>query len=81
MTVRVLWSDGTTLLRRILSCCECEPWIHQKRCSPALLGAASRAELEEQLGRRVHLFLHVKVKSDWAEDRAVYRDMGLGWVE
>ena len=45
------------------------------------LGAAARAELEEQLGRRVHLFLHVKVKPDWAEDRAVYRDMGLGWVE
>ena len=45
------------------------------------IGAAARAELEEQLGRRVHLFLHVKVKSDWAEDRAVYRDMGLGWVE
>jgi GTPase len=45
------------------------------------LGAAARAELEGQLGRRVHLFLHVKVKSDWAEDRAVYRDMGLGWVE
>ncbi|MDO9487154.1 MAG: GTPase Era [Sphingomonadaceae bacterium] len=45
------------------------------------LGAAARVELEEHLGRRVHLFLHVKVKSDWAEDRAVYRDMGLGWVE
>ena len=45
------------------------------------LGAAARAELEEQLGRRIHLFLHVKVKPDWAEDRAVYRDMGLGWVE
>ena len=45
------------------------------------LGATARAELEEQLGRRVHLFLHVKVKPDWAEDRAVYRDMGLGWVE
>jgi GTP-binding protein Era len=45
------------------------------------LGAAARAELEAQLGRRVHLFLHVKVKPDWAEDRAVYRDMGLGWVE
>lgn len=45
------------------------------------IGAAARAEMEEQLGRRVHLFLHVKVKPDWAEDRAVYRDMGLGWVE
>ncbi|MFC3711792.1 GTPase Era [Sphingoaurantiacus capsulatus] len=45
------------------------------------LGAAARAELQEQLGRRIHLFLHVKVKPDWAEDRGVYRDMGLGWVE
>jgi len=45
------------------------------------IGATARAELEEQLGRRVHLFLHVKVKPDWAEDRAVYRDMGLGWVD
>lgn len=45
------------------------------------LGAAARAELEQMLGHRVHLFLHVKVKPDWAEDRAVYRDMGLGWVE
>lgn len=45
------------------------------------LGAAARLELQEQLGRRIHLFLHVKVKADWAEDRGVYRDMGLGWVE
>ncbi len=45
------------------------------------LGATARAELEQQLGRRVHLFLHVKVKPDWAEDRSVYRDMGLGWTE
>lgn len=45
------------------------------------LGAAARLELQEQLGRRIHLFLHVKVKSDWADDRAVYRDMGLGWVD
>ena len=45
------------------------------------LGAAARTELEQMLGHRVHLFLHVKVKPDWAEDRTVYRDMGLGWVE
>jgi len=29
----------------------------------------------------VHLFLHGKVKEDWAEDRAVYRDSGLDWVD
>lgn len=45
------------------------------------IGAAARVELEEMLGRRVHLFLHVKVKPDWSEDREVYRDMGLDWVE
>ena len=39
------------------------------------------AELETNLGRRVHLFLHVKVKPDWQDDRSVYRDMGLDWVE
>jgi GTPase len=45
------------------------------------LGATARAELETNLGRRVHLFLHVKVKPDWQDDRSVYRDMGLDWVE
>jgi len=45
------------------------------------IGAAARAELCEQLDRKVHLFLHVKVKADWAEDRDVYRDMGLDWVD
>ena len=30
---------------------------------------------------KVHLFLHVKVKENWDEDRGVYRDMGLDWVD
>ena len=41
------------------------------------IGKASRQELSELLDRPVHLFLHVKVKSTWAEDRGFYRDMGL----
>ncbi len=45
------------------------------------LGTRARAEIAEQLGRPVHLFLHVKVKPDWDEDRGVYRDMGLDWVD
>lgn len=45
------------------------------------IGSASRTELEAMLGRRVHLFLNVKVKPDWAENREIYSDMGLGWVE
>ena len=27
--------------------------------------------------RPVHLFLHVKVKENWAEDRGLYQDVGL----
>jgi len=45
------------------------------------IGSRSRAELTELLGRKVHLFLHVKVKANWDEDRGVYRDMGLDWVD
>ena len=41
------------------------------------IGKASREELIELLGRPVHLFLHVKVKFNWAEDRGLYGDVGL----
>ena len=45
------------------------------------LGARARAELATLLDRPVHLYLHVKVKPGWDEDRSVYRDIGLDWVE
>jgi len=45
------------------------------------IGSKARGELGELLGRKVHLFLHVKVKANWDEDRGVYRDMGLDWVD
>jgi GTP-binding protein Era len=45
------------------------------------IGSAAREEIAQQLGRKCHLFLHVKVKPDWDEDRGVYRDMGLDWVD
>jgi GTPase len=45
------------------------------------IGAAARAELAELLGRAVHLYLHVKAKPGWDEDREVLHDMGLDWVE
>jgi GTP-binding protein Era len=35
----------------------------------------------ELLGRKVHLFLHVKVNPKWEEDRGLYREIGLDWVE
>ena len=45
------------------------------------IGEAARQELAQLLGRKVHLFLHVKVKPDWEEDRGLYREIGLDWVE
>jgi GTP-binding protein Era len=41
------------------------------------VGKAAREELEEQLGRKVHLFLFVKVRPKWGEDRARFTALGL----
>ena len=45
------------------------------------IGARAREELADLLGRKVHLFLHVKVNPRWEEDRGLYREIGLDWVE
>jgi GTP-binding protein Era len=41
------------------------------------IGEASRRRLEDLLGRRIHLFLHVKVKADWMDRPEHYRELGL----
>ena len=41
------------------------------------IGAAARLELEEMLEKRIHLFLHVKVRENWQDDRERYADWGL----
>jgi len=41
------------------------------------VGEQSRAELEELLEIRIHLFLHVKVEPKWREKRAHYRSWNL----
>lgn len=45
------------------------------------IGSRARAELGKLLGCPVHLYLHVKVKEGWDEDRSIYRDIGLDWVD
>ena len=37
------------------------------------------ADLKEALGRPVHLFLHVKVSENWADQPAYYRELGLSY--
>jgi GTPase len=43
------------------------------------IGARARAELERMLDRRVHLFLFVKVRENWVEDRERYTALGLDY--
>ncbi|MEE3100283.1 MAG: KH domain-containing protein, partial [Pseudomonadota bacterium] len=41
------------------------------------VGQAARAELKRFLGRDVHLFLEVRVRENWLEERERYDQMGL----
>jgi GTP-binding protein Era len=41
------------------------------------IGAASRKDIAEEIETPVHLFLHVKVRENWSDDPARYREMGL----
>ncbi len=45
------------------------------------VGKASREELAEFLGRKVHLFLQVKVRPNWLEDSERYSEMGLDFKD
>jgi GTP-binding protein Era len=42
------------------------------------IGTAARMELERFFAARIHLDLHVKVKSEWRDDERVLNDMGVG---
>jgi len=41
------------------------------------IGATARQDMQEWLGTKVHLFLFVKVREGWVDDRARYADSGL----
>ena len=41
------------------------------------IGQAARIEIAEAAEAKVHLFLHVKVRQNWTDDPARYREMGL----
>ena len=41
------------------------------------VGQAARADISEFLGRTVHLFLQVKVRPNWLEEKERYSEMGL----
>jgi GTP-binding protein Era len=43
------------------------------------IGARARGELEQMFDRRVHLFLFVKVRENWVEDRERFEALGLDY--
>jgi GTP-binding protein Era len=51
--------------------------IGEKARTLKAIGQAARLELAALLERPVHLFLHVKVREGWAEERARLNAMGL----
>ncbi|MEE9348194.1 MAG: GTPase Era [Robiginitomaculum sp.] len=72
--------DGSVKIEQII-------YVRKKSQKPIVLGkggqtikaigAASRADLSEWLGRKVHLFLFVKVRENWMEERERYTEFGL----
>lgn len=53
--------------------------IGEKGQTIKTIGKLAREELQTFLDRPVHLFLHVKLKENWSEERARYEAMGLEW--
>ncbi len=45
------------------------------------IGQAARIELEEFMGRKIHLFLQVKVRPNWLEESERYSEMGLDFKD
>jgi len=45
------------------------------------IGSQARADLMEFLDRPVHLFLQVKVRPNWLEEKERYSEMGLDWKD
>jgi GTP-binding protein Era len=45
------------------------------------ISKAAREELEEFLGRKIHLFLQVKVREKWLEEAERYSEMGLDFKD
>mmetsp|Transcript_4221 Transcript_4221/g.12688 ORF Transcript_4221/g.12688 Transcript_4221/m.12688 type:complete len:124 (+) Transcript_4221:644-1015(+) len=43
------------------------------------VGTTARTEMEQIFQRRVHLFLHVKVRPDWQDRRDMYSPWGLNY--
>ena len=55
-------------------------WATRARRSRRV-GQAARAEIEAFLGRKVHLFLTVKVRPGWLEEAERFSEIGLNFKD
>lgn len=53
--------------------------IGAKGATIKIIGELARKEMEEAFDRRIHLFLHVKLREGWTEERALYQRLGLDY--
>jgi GTP-binding protein Era len=53
--------------------------IGAKGATIKTIGELARKEMETAFDRRIHLFLHVKVREGWSEERALYQRLGLDY--
>jgi GTP-binding protein Era len=53
--------------------------IGAKGATIKTIGELARKDMEEAFDRRIHLFLHVKVREGWTEERALYQRLGLDY--
>jgi len=51
--------------------------LGKKGAAIKAIGSDARKDLSEMFGTKVHLFLFVKVRENWADDPGRYREMGL----
>jgi len=74
------FKDGSVRVAQVI-------YVQRENQKPIVLGrggqrikavrSAAQRELEALLDRKVHLFPHVKVRADWADDPGRFRDLGL----
>ena len=55
--------------------------LGHKGATVKAVGQAARVELADFLGRPVHLFIQVKVRPNWLEDRERFTEMGLDFKD
>ncbi len=55
----------------------CQPSRGRGQRGPHVAEQAAQEELQKMLERKIHLFLVVKVRENWLEDPARYKEWGL----